>query len=67
MFRLRQDLLDQQERQMADLRALIELTTAAAHSSRAEYPTSEPRAEVPLTNWPIYHARNLGEEDKSPL
>ncbi len=50
--RLRQDLLDQQERQMADLRALIERTTAAAHSNRADYPLSEPRAEVPQPRWP---------------
>ncbi len=67
MVRLRQDLLDQQERQMVNLRALIELNIAAAHSSRAEYPTSEPRVEVPLTRWPIHHARKLGEEDESPL
>ncbi len=66
MDRLRQDLLDQQERQVADLRALTERTTAAAYSNRAEYPPSEPRAEVPQHSWPIHRARNLGEEDESP-
>ncbi len=52
--RLRQDLLDQQERQMADLRALIDANHRCCPlPSRADYPPSEPRAEVPAA--PLAH------------